>query len=425
MKSATALLLLPSLFWLSGCSAIDEKISSYHLDKALAAARSGRLTPAAADQAFSLVEKAAKRRPSSERTVDVLEQLSAAAARAGCANAPDLESAALRKITALAPDNWRAWQALISYMAARRDIAGLAEAALAAGKSAEKASSPPGKYGALLTQVNATATAVPLLRETAVRNSSGSAAALFEGISLYASAANRVVELSAALAEMNKEHPDLRAAVHPVLIAAAEAAAEAALREREEISRAGAFAALAEKEKAFREAAELTVRGRAALAVREYRSARGSFSAAAARWPAFCDARLGLAEAELGEGKALAAAGSEKEAARLLRSAYAGLGALLADPAAGSGLPFIKKADFLGPAYALKAEAIAALRSAGAAGKGRARARLEREYKAALEEAGRLGAAAAHGGELLAGRPAADWRHSPVSVPRKGGERPR
>ena len=135
----------------------------------------------------------------------------------------------------------------------------------------------------------------------------------------------------------------------------------------------------------------MTVRGNAALVKKEYSQARAFYQSALNHYPALIDARRQMAETDFQEGAAMAAAGENpKAAAQLLYKAYGGVSAVITEALkTGNLIPFIKPAKFLGETYSLKAADLAALRAVEGA-RLRNTARLEAEFKSALDEALKL-----------------------------------
>ncbi|OGS12077.1 MAG: hypothetical protein A2234_07215 [Elusimicrobia bacterium RIFOXYA2_FULL_58_8] len=376
------------LLLLSGCGLIKQKAAGYYLSKARAAAQLEN--PAAADleQAFVNVEKASGYAPDSPLTVIALEELAAASEKSGFARGQELQSAILRKMVAHNPFYWAAREALVDFMAARGDLNGLAGEAIAAGKLAADKDLKK-RYCALLVQLTATASAVPWLESEAYLNLNKSPEVFFEKAAIYSSAAAKVAEIKSELEKMATVDVALKNFPPQELVSAAEVACSDALKDKEEISRAADFNAKAEADPVFKKAVAMTVQGNAALVGREYSKARAFYQGALSYYPDMIEARRQMAEVDFQEGASLAAVG-EKSADQLLGKAYGGSNAVIKEAVSnGSNIPFMPRDKFMGDTYALKAAVISAIRAMKGK-KFKKTARLETEFKAALDEALKL-----------------------------------
>lgn len=378
---------------LSGCGLYKQKAAGNYLNMASAAAQKQNLSAAEAEAAFASIDKAISYAPGSPEAVGVLEELAAACEKIGYAKARDLEFAALNRMLSLNTGNWQARAALINILAARGDVSGLADAAIAAGKLASAKDPPEVHYCALLIQLYATASAVPLLRAEAYANVNKSPSEFFENTSIYSSAVVQVADLKTEIKKLAASGPALKQTAPDGLTYEAEAAASAALLDTKEIERAAQFNAKAGSDPEYKEAVELIITGNAALTAGEYGKARAFYRGALSKYPDMIEARRQLADADLREGSSLAAAGqSKKTAGRLIARAYGSVNSVIRDCAATPNrIPFVECEKFLGEAYALKAAAISAMRAAdGKKLNKKAAARLETELRSALEEARKL-----------------------------------
>lgn len=374
---------------LSGCGLLKRKAAEFYLGKARKTAELRAPTEAEVRAAFADIDKALEYSPSSPGAVALLGRLSEAASKGGFPGAQELEAAGLRKALAGGPLNWAAREALTGYFAARGDTGGLE--AMAAQAAELAASADPGaKYCAQLAALYARAAALPWLESDAYLALNKSPETLFEKAAAYAAADGQARAAKAALERLAAADPSVKKAAPAALASAAEVAAADALG-----GPAGpaisAFNAKVSADAAFRKAVELTVQGNAALLKKEYAQARAFYQGALNNYPGLLDARRQLAETDFQEGAALGAAGGEgRAAAKLLNKSYAGASAVIAEASrTGNQVPFIRPARFLGEAYSLKAAALAALRAVEGK-KLKNAARLEAEFKAALDEALRL-----------------------------------
>jgi len=401
MKYTKVSALLIAAALLSGCGMFKQKAAEYYLGKARKAAAVQNPAPGDIEAAFAAVDKALGHAPGSEQAVALLEDLADAAARSGFARGQELEAALLKKALELAPLNWYAREALINFYAARGDTGGLAGMAAQA-RALASAADPATRYCALLAALAAEAAAVPWLESEAYLAMNKSPEVFFERTGAYAVAVAKLPALKAELEKLAGADPGVKKSAPAALASAAEVSAADALRSPDAVRRALDFTAKAGADPAFRKAVEMTIEGNVRLVRKDYAQARAFYQGALNQYPALLDARRQMAEADFQEGAALAAAGADrKAAARLLYKAYGGAGAVIAAALKdGNALPFIKPEKFLGEVYALKAADLAALRAVEGA-RLRNTAKLEAEFKAALDEAVKLNPEGRLAGELL------------------------
>ncbi|MBI5744951.1 MAG: hypothetical protein HY952_10435 [Elusimicrobia bacterium] len=375
---------------LSGCGILKQKAAEYYLGKARSAAAAQNPAPADLEAAFAYADKAFSYAPGSEQAVELLEDLADASSRSGFAKGQEMQAASLQRALKLAPLNWYVREALVNFYAARGDTAGL-DALAAQGR--ELAASPDSgvKYCSLLSALAAKAASVPWLESEASLALNKSAEVFFGKAGAYAAALAELPGLKAESEKLTAADPSVKRAAPAALVSAAEVAAADALRLPDAAARAADFAARAAADPAFHKAVEMTVQGNVALLKKEYAQARAFYQGALQNAPGLVDARRQLAETDFQEGAALGAAGADRKAsAQLLYRAYGTAGEVItAVLKGGAPLPFIKPERFLGELYALKAADLAALRAVD--GKRlRNTARLEAEFKSALDEAVRL-----------------------------------
>lgn len=390
MTIKRTVLLLGAAAVLSGCGIMKQKAAEFYLDRARKVAAAASPAPAEIEAAFGNVERALAYAPQSGQAVEVLEALADTAAKNGFAKGQELEAAALKKALAASPLNWTAREALINFFAARGDTGGLEAMAAQAGELAASKDAKV-RYCALLAALAARASAMPWLESEGYLSLNKTPSVFFEKVAAYAAAAEKLPVLQAELEKTAASEPGIKNSAPGVLVSAAEVAAADVQRDPGAVKRVLEFSARAGADPAFRKAAEMAVQGNAALVGKDYSQARAFYQGALNQYPAFIDARRGLAEADFQEGAALAAAGEkQKEAARMLYSAFAGTGEVISAAAqTGSALPFIKPDKFLGEVYSLRAADLAALRAVE--GKRlKNPAKLEAEFKAALDQALKL-----------------------------------
>lgn len=390
MKTPLLAGLAAAALLLSGCALLKEKAAGYYLGKARKAAAAQNPAQAEVEAAFADIERAISYDPGSEAAVELLGRLSDAASRSGFAGTQELEAAALKKALAASPLNWHAREALINFYASRGDTGGLESMAVQARELYASADAGV-KYCALLAALAARASALPWLESEAYLALNKSPAALFEKAAAYASGGEKIKSMKAELDRMAATDPAVKRAAPAVLASAAEVAVADALRDPAVAAGVAAFNARAASEDAFKKAVEMTVQGNASLVKKDYAQARAFYQGALNHYPALVDARRQLAEADFQEGAALAAAGQDRKASsQLLYKAYGEISAVIKEASrSGNLIPFVKGPRFLGEAYSLKAAGLAALRAVEG-GRLRDTARLEAEFKAALDEALKL-----------------------------------
>ncbi|MHB0996157.1 MAG: hypothetical protein ACYC2I_07295 [Elusimicrobiales bacterium] len=397
MKHGELLVLALTASLLSGCGMLKQKAAEYHLDRARKVIGAPGPKPAEIEAAFASIDKAISYAPNSDRAIELLEELSAAAGKTGYAQAADLQAASLKKALSLNPANWHARLAMIDFLSARGDTGGLeAQAVQAQAAGADAA----GRYCGVLAALTARASALPWLDSEGYLALNKSPEVLLEKGAAYASAAASVEALKAEAQKLAASDPTLKAAAPQALSSAAEVASADALRDPAALRRVQYFNSRVASDAPFRKAVEMAVQGNAALVRKEYSKARAFYQGALNHYPGMADARRQLAETDFQEGAALGAVASDpKAAAALLYKAYGGANELIG-AGAESVLPFVKPEKFRGEIYALKAADLAALRAVE--GKRlRNTARLEAEFKAALDEALKLNPEGRLASELL------------------------
>lgn len=397
MKNGKILGVALAAVLLTGCGMLKQKAAEYHLGKARKTISAQTPQPAEIEAAFASIDRALSYAPGSDRAVELLEELSAAAARIGFAKASELQAASLGKVLAVNPANWHARLAMIDFLSARGDTGGLeAQAVQAQAAGAD----PAGRYCGLLAALTARASALPWLESEGYLALNKSPEVLLEKAAAYTAAAASVQALKAEAQKLAASDPTLKAAAPQALSSAAEVASADALKDQAALKRVADFSARVAAEEPFRKAVEMAVQGNAALVKKDYSRARAFYQGALNHYPGMTDARRQLAETDFQEGASIgAAAGDPKAASRLLYRAYGGVRDLIGSGVPGA-LPFVKPEKFLGEAYALKAADLAALRAVE--GKRlRDTARLEAEFKAALDEALKLNPEGRLASELL------------------------
>ncbi len=390
MKISRPAALLLSALVLSGCGMLKQKAAEHYLGRARRTALSQNPPQAAVEAAFADIEKALSYAPESGEAVELLGRLADSASKNGFAGAQELEASALKKALAASPLNWSARESLINYFAARGDTGGL-EAMAAQAQELFSSGGPGQRYCALLAGLAARASALPWLESEAYLSLNKAPETLFEKAAAYEAGMEKVRSMKAEAEKMAAADPGVRKTAPAALVSASEVAAADALRDPEAGAAVAGFNARAGSDKTFRKAVEMAVQGNAALVKKEYSQARAFYQGALNHYPGLIDARRQLAETDFQEGASLAAVGEDrKAAAQLLYKAYGGASEVINEALkTGNLIPFIKPARFLGETYSLKAADLAALRAVE--GKHlRNTAKLEADFKAALDEALKL-----------------------------------
>ncbi|MGD9642420.1 MAG: hypothetical protein AB7V08_06725 [Elusimicrobiales bacterium] len=390
MKPSRLITITLAAALLTGCGMAKDKAAEYYLGKARKTASAQNPGEAEVTNAFADIDRALKYAPDSAAAIELLGRLGETAAKSGFAGAQELEAAALKKALAASPLNWTARESLTNFYSARGDTGGL-EAMAAQAQEIYASGDAAAKYRALLAGLAARASALPWIESEAYLSLNKAPETLFEKAAAYEAGARKALAMKAELEKLGATDPSLRKTAPAALVSAAEVAAADALRDPAAMQAVYAFNARLAAEPAFKKAVEQAVQGNAALGRKDYSQARAYYQGALNHYPALIDARRQLAEADFQEGAALAAVGENRRAAsQLLYKAYGGISAVVSEAASGGSLvPFLKPARFLGESYSLKAACLAALRAVEG-DKLRNTARLEAEFKAALDEALKL-----------------------------------
>ena len=214
---------------------------------------------------------------------------------------------------------------------------------------------------------------------------------LIEKAREYARVRRRAEELQSVLAKMDAADPALKKNVPEALRSSAEVALGDLAGSGDEARRLYASVAKMDAEPAFIKALSLTVQGNAALVKKDYSQARALYQSALQNYPGFIDARKQLVEVDFQEGAGMVMTGAGAKAGKLLlyrayEESDAVIEAALERP---SWMPFMTRDKFLADTYSIRAAVIAAV-NAIEKGRLKNKAKLEKEFKAALDEAVRL-----------------------------------
>ncbi|MFA6435110.1 MAG: hypothetical protein WCW52_10475 [Elusimicrobiales bacterium] len=399
----------------SGCAVVKDKASGYYLSKTRKTLAAQNLSQPEMEKAYSDLARSLEYAPSSLRALEVLEQLTARAGKIGFSKGPDLEITILKRVLRASPANWQAYAALITALSARGDLYSLN--GLASNLEGRLASSAENRrpYEASLGLALCYASIVPWVEEEGYLSLNKDPDLLIEKAREYARVRRRAEELQALLANMDSADPGLRRKAPQPLLSAAEVALADLAGSRVEAERVYATVSKLDLEPAFFKAVGLTVRGNNALVKKDYSGARAFYQSAMQNYPGFIDAAKQLAEVDFQEGAGMAlAAGGVKAGKQLLDRAYSGSGAVIkAVLKSPAWMPFMARDKFLSDTYAVRAAVILAVNAiekgppgafpgrTGRRGGPKNKAGLEKEFKAALDEAVRLNPRGGLAKELL------------------------
>ncbi len=386
---------------LSGCGMMKEKASGYYLSKAQKTLTAQNLSQAEIEKAYSDIGHSLDYRPSSRRALEVLEQLTERSYKDGFSRGVDLEIAILKRVLRASPANWPAYAAAINALSVRGDLYsldGLASRLSAFGS--DKSDTQPYETDMALALCYASMAA--WLESEGYLSLNKDPDTLIEKAREYSRVRRRAEALQADLRKMDAADPSLRNKAPQALLSSADVALGDLALSRPEAERIYASVAKMDAEPAFLKAVGLTVQGNSALMKKDYSGARALYQSALQNYPGFIDARKQLVEVDFQEGAGLALTGDGVKAGdQLLYRAYdesdAVIEAALESP---SWMPFMTRDKFLADTYAIRAAVISAV-NAIEKGRLKNKAKLEKEFKDALDEAVRLNPQGSLAKELL------------------------
>lgn len=383
-------LALSLLFFLSGCGWFKEKVSGHYLSKARKTAEKGSASQSEIESAYFDIAKSLEYDPGSPEAVAVLEKLTATASRGGSMNAFDLEMGVLRTVLGKNRYNWPAWLAVINAVSVRGDVFVLNEVA-AKLESMASAKDNPRPYETTLALTLCYAASAPWVESEGLLNLNRDPDIVVKDAVEYVRLLGKVGDLKKRLEAMAATDPAAGKKAPQELVSSVEVALNDLFRNPAEAARLGATVTKIGKEPEFAKAVELTVKGNAYLMQREYSQARAMYESAVQHYPGFIDATKQAAEVDFQEGAGMALAGGNiKEAKQLLYSAYEATDEVIEEAQEKTNwLPFMARDKFLADTYSVRAAVISAIRAIEKK-KLKNRARLEHEFKAALDQAVKL-----------------------------------
>jgi len=375
---------------LSGCGRLREAAADHYLSRAEKIAAFPNPSQERLEAAYAALDKSLKYRPGTRRLLETLSALTKKAYAAGFSGGVDLEIGVLRNVLAADPRNWAAFAALVNDLAARGDLYSLNELAVRV-EASDPRRDAPDSYEAYAALALCYASMAPWVESEGYLSLNKSPDALVEKTAEAARVRRLAGEFQAALARVDEVVPARRKLASETLLSAAEVALADLDAGKAEAARVAAAAARMESEPAFLKAVKLTVQGNAALMKKDYSGARAFYQSARQNYPGFIDARKQLMEVDFQEGAALALTDAGLKAGRqLLYRAYEESDEIIEQALEKPNfMPFMTRDKFLADTYSVRAGVISAV-NAIEKGKLKNKAKLEGEFKAALEEAVRL-----------------------------------
>lgn len=383
-------LALSILVFLSGCGWFKGKASEHYLSNARKTASKESASQTEIEQAYFDIAKSLKYDPSSKEAVAVLEKLTDTASRGGSMNAFDLEMGVLRPVLERTPYNWPAWLAVINAVSVRGDVFALNETA-ARLETLAAAKDNPQPYETSLALALCYSVSAPWVESEGLLNLNKDPDIVVKDAVEYIRLLGKVGDLKKKLEAMGTADPAAREKAPQELVSSVEVAMNDIFKNAPETARLGATVTKIGKEPEFAKAVELTIKGNASLMRKEYSQARALYESALQHYPGFIDATKQAAEVDFQEGAGLALAGGGiKEAKQLLYSAYEATDEVIEEAQERTNwLPFMSRDKFLADTYSVRAAVISAIRTIEKS-KLKNKARLEKEFKAALDQAVKL-----------------------------------
>ena len=388
MKTLKLIIVLAAV--LAGCGMIKEKASGYYLSRAQKTLSAQNPSQAAIEKAYADIGRSLDYRPVSRRALEVLEQLTDKSYKAGFSRGFELEIAILKRVLRASPANWPVYAAAVNALSVRGDLYSL-NALASRLEKVKSAGDNPQPYETAMALALCYAAMAPWVESEGYLSLNKDPDTLIEKAREYTRVRRRAEELQASFVKMDSVNPVLRNKVPQALLSSADVALADLAGSGPEAERIYASVAKMDSEPAFLKAVGLTVQGNSALVKKDYSGARAFYQSALQNYAGFIDARKQLVEVDFQEGAGMALTGDNVKAGKqLLYRAYdesdAVIEAALESP---SWMPFMTRDKFLADTYSIRAAVIAAV-SAMEKGRLKNKAKLEKEFKDALNEAVRL-----------------------------------
>lgn len=383
-------LALSLLVFLSGCGWLKGKMAGHYLSKARKTASEDSASQAEIEKAYFDIAKSLKYDPGAPEAVAVLEKLTDTASRGGSLNAFDLEMGVLGMVLEKDRYNWPAWLAAINAVSIRGDVYALNEAAVKL-EALASAKDNPRPYETMLALTLCYAASAPWVESEGLLNLNKDPDIVVKDAVEYARLLGRAGDLKKKIEAMAASDPAAGKNAPPGLVSSVEVVLNDLFRNPAETARLGATVAKIGGEPGFAKAVELTIKGNASLMRKEYSQARALYESAQQHYPGFIDAIKQAAEVDFQEGAGMALAGGNlKEARQLLYSAYEATDEVIEEAREKTNwLPFVTREKFLADTYSVRAAVISAIRAIEKK-KLKNKAGLEKEFKAALDQAVKL-----------------------------------
>ncbi|MBU2573494.1 MAG: hypothetical protein KKH28_05400 [Elusimicrobia bacterium] len=381
---------LITVVFLAGCGRVKEKMSDYYLSKARKTISKDAAIPAEIERAYSCLAKSLDYDPASSEAVAALEELTDTASKGGFIDAFDLEMGVLNGVLDKTQYNWPAYLAAINSLSVRGDVYslnGLADRLEKAASSKENRQ----PYETALALALCYASGAPWVESEGFLNLNKNPEIVVKNAGEYLRMFRKAEDLKKKVEKMEAADPGLKKKAPQALVSSAEVALSDIFKNERETARLRATVAKINEDPAFAKAVELTIQGNAGLIKKEYSRARALYGSALQHYPGFIDARKQTVEVDFQQGAGMALTGGNiKAAKRLLYNAYDGsdevIEAALESP---NWLPFMTRDKFLADTYAVRAAVISAIKAIEKK-KLKHKAKLEKEFKAALDEAVKL-----------------------------------
>jgi hypothetical protein len=389
IKSKLALALAAAVC-LAGCGKIREGASGYYLSQVRKTLALREPSRAEMEGAYAAIGKSLQYRPDSIRSLETLKALTGKAGDVGFAGGLDLEIAILKRVLRGSPFNWPVYAAAVNDFSVRGDLYSLNElaAVLEAAGSPKDARQTYEIYTGLALCY---ASMAPWVESEGYLSLNKTPETLIEKAREYVRVRRRAGEMQAYLAKADAVDPAWRKLVPEALRVSAEVALGDLAGSGAEAERIYASVARMDSEPAFLKAVALTVQGNGALMKKDYSGARAFYRSAMQNQPGFIDARKQLVEVDFQEGAGLALTDAGLKSGRqLLYRAYEESDEVIETALEKQNwMPFLTRDKFLADTYSIRAAVISAV-SAIEKGRLKNKAKLEGEFKSALDEAVRL-----------------------------------
>lgn len=370
---------------LSGCS----KISEYYLFKSEKIISSQSVTKEQVSKAYEYIEKSLKYNPDSKRSLEVLDNLTNLAYKAGYEKALEIEISILKKFLQENPYQWPAYTIMINAMALRGDIFMLNEMSVRVAKIANTLFGKKGYYEANLVLGLIYAASIPWVESEGFVNLNKNSSIVFEKMHEYIKLINRLSEVANNIQKFESAQSSAKSRDFPELVSAFEIAYKDVFSNIREIERMKNIAKKIETDKSFARGVEMVIQGNVFMVKKEYSKARAMYVGAINHVPWLIDAKKQIVEADFQEGAKLAVRESDTElACQLLHKAREESENVIESARkSGNFMPFVKTEKFLAEIFSLKAAIVSAINLVEKDNSEEQKQHLKFEFHSALNEA--------------------------------------